>query len=92
MLVRVAFDGRPGAPRAEAPGGYREGEQTRKEKTEAVETLHAVIDQLKASFAKLTEEIAGSGAGLWLMLRRMQTQKEKTEGAKRATAISSPSM
>merc|ERR1740130_2591065 len=32
-------------------------EQTRKEKTEAVETLHAEIDQLKASIAKLTEDI-----------------------------------
>merc|ERR1711972_641955 len=33
-------------------------EQTRKEKTEAVETLHAEIDQLEASMAKLTEDIA----------------------------------
>merc|ERR1719219_2268431 len=33
-------------------------EQTRKEKTEAVETLHAEIDTLEASIAKLTEEIA----------------------------------
>jgi len=32
-------------------------EQTRKEKTEAVETLHAEIDQLEASIAKLGEEI-----------------------------------
>merc|ERR1711915_855434 len=32
-------------------------EQTRKEKTEAVETLHAAIDQLEASIAKLTEDI-----------------------------------
>merc|ERR1719379_1683789 len=32
-------------------------EQTRKEKTEAVETLHAEIDELDASVAKLTEEI-----------------------------------
>merc|ERR1719393_949450 len=32
-------------------------EQTRKEKTEAVETLHADIDQLEASLAKLTDEI-----------------------------------
>merc|ERR1712204_28103 len=30
-------------------------EKTRKEKTEAVETLHAEIDQLEASIAKLTE-------------------------------------
>merc|ERR1719162_1509115 len=33
-------------------------EQTRKEKTAAVETLHAEIDELEASIAKLTEEIA----------------------------------
>merc|ERR1719298_219065 len=32
-------------------------QQTRKEKTEAVETLHAEIDQLEASIAKLTEDI-----------------------------------
>jgi chromosome segregation ATPase len=33
-------------------------EQTRKEKTEQVETLHAEIDQLEASIAKLTEDIS----------------------------------
>jgi len=33
-------------------------EQTRKEKTESVETLHAEIDQLEASIAKLTEDIS----------------------------------
>merc|ERR1719272_198762 len=33
-------------------------EQTRKEKTESVETLHAEIDQLQASIAKLTEDIS----------------------------------
>jgi len=32
-------------------------EQTRKEKTEAVETLHAEIDELEASISKLTEDI-----------------------------------
>merc|ERR1719512_40536 len=32
-------------------------EATRKEKTEAVETLHAEIDELEASIAKLTEDI-----------------------------------
>jgi len=32
-------------------------EQTRKEKTDAVETLHAEIDMLEASIAKLTEDI-----------------------------------
>merc|ERR1719219_3213636 len=33
-------------------------EKTRKEKTEAVETLHAEIDQLEASIAKLTEDVS----------------------------------
>merc|ERR1719174_2551221 len=33
-------------------------EQTRKEKTTAVETLHSEIDQLEASIAKLTEDIS----------------------------------
>merc|ERR1712048_210151 len=33
-------------------------EQTRKEKTEAVEMLHAEIDELEASIAKLTEDIS----------------------------------
>merc|ERR1712032_169362 len=33
-------------------------EQTRKEKTQAVEMLHAEIDQLEASIAKLTEDIS----------------------------------
>jgi len=34
-------------------------EQTRKEKTEAVEMLHAEIDELEANIAKMTEEITG---------------------------------
>merc|ERR1711879_681754 len=33
-------------------------EQTRKEKTTAVETMHAEIDELETSIAKLTEDIA----------------------------------
>merc|ERR1740121_3111743 len=33
-------------------------EQTRKEKTEAVETLHAEIDELEASIQKLTQDIS----------------------------------
>merc|ERR1712039_973493 len=32
-------------------------EQTRKEKTDAVETLHAEIDELEASIAKLSEDL-----------------------------------
>merc|ERR1712039_1118895 len=38
-------------------GELSTNEQTRKEKTEAVETLHAEIDQLEASIAKLTQDI-----------------------------------
>jgi hypothetical protein len=34
-------------------------EQTRKEKTDAVETLHAEIDELSSSIAKLTEDLTG---------------------------------
>merc|ERR1719336_3623527 len=33
-------------------------EQTRKEKTDAVELLHAEIDELEASIAKLTDDIS----------------------------------
>merc|ERR1712226_1698961 len=33
-------------------------EQTRKEKTAAVETLHAEIDELESSVAKLTEDLS----------------------------------
>jgi len=39
-------------------------EQTRKEKTEAVETLHAEIDQLQASIAKLTDDISDLTKGI----------------------------
>merc|ERR1712232_191504 len=39
-------------------------EQTRKEKTEAVETLHAEIDQLEASITKLTEDITSLSASV----------------------------
>jgi len=39
-------------------------EQTRKEKTQAVETLHAEIDELEASLAKLAEEISGLTAAV----------------------------
>merc|ERR1712226_1642579 len=38
--------------------------QTRKEKTEAVETLHAEIDQLEASITKLTEDITSLSAAV----------------------------
>jgi len=46
-------------------------EQTRKEKTEAVETLHAEIDQLQASIAKLTEQITDLTAAVAELDRAM---------------------
>merc|ERR1719253_41231 len=39
-------------------------EQTRKEKTSAVETLHAEIDELEASIAKLTDDITDLSAAV----------------------------
>merc|ERR1740138_896569 len=39
-------------------------EQTRKEKTQAVEMLHAELDQLEASTAKLSEEITELSAAV----------------------------
>merc|ERR1719395_1698 len=59
-------------------------EQTRKEKTEAVETLHAEIDELEASIAKLTEEITDLSKAVADLDQAMATatsqrQKEKAE-------------
>merc|ERR550534_1214620 len=61
-------------------------EQTRKEKTETVETLHAEIDQLEASIAKLTEEIsdltkavAELDAAMAKATTLRQEEKEKNE-------------
>jgi len=61
-------------------------EQTRKEKTEAVETLHAEIDQLEASIAKLTEDIsdltkavAELDAAMSKATTLRQEEKEKNE-------------
>merc|ERR1719183_1714544 len=39
-------------------------EATRKEKTRAVEKLHAEIDQLEASIAKLTEDVSNLSAAV----------------------------
>jgi len=59
-------------------------EQTRAEKTEAVETLHAEIDQLEASIAKLTEEITDLTEAVAALDAAMATatklrQEEKAE-------------
>jgi len=59
-------------------------EQTRAEKTEAVETLHAEIDQLEASIAQLTEDIADLTAAVAALNEAMAKatklrQEEKKE-------------
>jgi cbb3-type cytochrome oxidase cytochrome c subunit len=61
-------------------------EQTRKEKTEAVETLHAEIDELQASIAKLSEEIgelskaiAGLDTAMAEATEIRQKEKEENE-------------
>mmetsp|Transcript_126636 Transcript_126636/g.343777 ORF Transcript_126636/g.343777 Transcript_126636/m.343777 type:complete len:262 (+) Transcript_126636:2-787(+) len=61
-------------------------EQTRKTKTQAVETLHAEIDQLQTSTAKLSEEIAEHTKAVAELQKAMaeatelrKTEKEKNE-------------
>merc|ERR1719148_625710 len=49
-------------------------EQTRKEKTEAVEVLHAEIDQLQASIAKLGEDISTLSAEVSDLNKAMSKQ------------------
>merc|ERR550514_2642351 len=59
-------------------------EQTRKEKTEVVETLHAKIDDIEATIAQLTEDIAELNAAVAELVAAMakateirQAEKEK---------------
>merc|ERR1719158_338291 len=55
-------------------------EQTRKEKTQSVETLHATVDELTASIAKLTKEIAELNAGVAALQKAMATAtKERAD-------------
>merc|ERR1711920_177037 len=64
-------------------------EQTRKEKTEAVETLHAEIDQLESSIAKLSEditELAKAVAELDTAVAKATDLREK-EKAKNAETV-----
>merc|ERR1719352_564030 len=56
-------------------------EQTRKEKTAAVETLHAEIDELKASIAKLAQEAQTAVA------QAVSVLKEFYEKAGEATSL-----
>merc|ERR1712045_949077 len=61
-------------------------EQTRKEKTEAVETLHAEIDQLEASIAKLTEEISDLTIALADLEAEMAKQTSLRQDEKKENA------
>merc|ERR1711994_703324 len=64
-------------------------EQTRKEKTEAVETLHAEIDQLEASIAKLTEDIGDLTTAVADIQAQMaeNTKLRQEEKAKNAQTV-----
>merc|ERR1719450_888877 len=64
-------------------------EQTRKEKTEAVEMLHAEVDELEASIAKITEELADLVAAIAELDARMKeaTEIRSSEKAKNAATI-----
>merc|ERR1719203_75397 len=59
-------------------------EQTRKEKTQAVEVLHAEIDQLEASIAKLTEDI-GELTGAVAELQAAMAKNTKLRQEEKAT-------
>merc|ERR1719446_1924820 len=66
-------------------------EQTRKEKTSAVETLHAEIDELTASIAKATQEITDLTAEIADIDKAVAEateirEKEKAEDAQTAVA------
>merc|ERR1719265_2766028 len=64
-------------------------EQTRKEKTEAVEMLHAEIDELEANIAQLTEEIAELSAAVAASDKAVKeaTQLREEEKAKNTQTI-----
>merc|ERR1719265_38426 len=64
-------------------------EQTRKEKTEAVEMLHAEIDELEANIAQLTEEIAELSAAVAASDEAVKeaTQLREEEKAKNTQTI-----
>jgi chromosome segregation ATPase len=64
-------------------------EQTRKEKTEAIETLHAEIDGLSAAIAKLTEAIANLNTSVEELDAAVKkaTEVRQTEKAKNTETI-----
>merc|ERR1719162_1309583 len=57
-------------------------EQTRKEKTEAVEMLHAEIDELKASLAQLGEDLTGLSKQVAELDTAMATATEQRQQEK----------
>jgi len=57
-------------------------EQTRKEKTMAVETLHAEIDELKASISELTEDISELSKSLAELDQAMATATKQRQEEK----------
>merc|ERR1712066_857924 len=65
-------------------------EQTRKEKTEAVETLHVEIDQLEASIAKLIQDITALTEAVAELDAAMAkaTKLRQDEKAKNAQTVS----
>ena len=63
-------------------------EQTRKEKTSAVETLHAEIDELSASIAKLTQEITDLTAEI-AEIDKAVAEVPESDYSTRATDITS---
>merc|ERR1719440_2157020 len=64
-------------------------EQTRKEKTEAVEVLHSEIDELEATIAQLTEQIAELNAAIADSDKAVAeaTEIRETEKAKNAVTL-----
>lgn len=64
-------------------------EATRKEKTEAVEMLHAEVDELDASIAKITEELEDLAAAIVELDSAMKeaTDIRATEKPKNAVTI-----
>merc|ERR1719157_516069 len=70
--------------------GWCDTELSTNEQTEAVETLHAEIDQLEASIAKLTEDISDLAAAIAELDAAMAkaTKLRQEEKAKNTETIS----
>jgi hypothetical protein len=62
-------------------------EQTRAEKTEAVESLHAELDQLSASIEKLTKDVADLTADVADLDKAMATATQLRQDEKKTNAV-----